>query len=604
MTDPLPPADVECDVLIVGSGASGLATAVTAATLGLQVLVVEKESLFGGTSCYSAGVVWIPGSRQARAAGLRDDPAAALAYLVGDGQGHTDVAKARVYVERAAEIMAWFEDHTHVSYHLSPLWPDYHQGVTGASPGGRSLGANPFDARRLGARLPQLRPPLATTTAFGGMMVGREDLIHFYSFMKSWRSMTVVARRCLRYARDRLSGYPRSTRLSNGNALVAMLAHSAFERGIDLWLESPVVGLLFDDGRAVGATVQTGGGARTVRARGGVVLASGGFPADEGLRRRYHRHVAAGKNHTSAAPPGNTGDGMRLATRAGAAVVEDQCHPAAWTPMSLVPQRDGAVVPFPHYNDRGKAGYIAVDRRGRRFISEALSYHDFVPAMIDACKGDDEVFSWLICDSRAIRDYGIGRAPPRPLSLQPYLRSGYLKKADSLDELARQCGIDAAGLRRTVERLNAGADQGIDAEFRKGADVYERFNGSRGHGPNPCVAAVRTAPFYAVKLLPGDIGTFIGLKTDPDARALDSSGQAIEGLYVVGNDAASFMGGAYPGAGITLGPALVFGHIAAQHVAQRLASRQSSTATQSTSTEMPASKAQMTVVRAGAGATR
>jgi succinate dehydrogenase/fumarate reductase flavoprotein subunit len=557
-------------VLIAGSGASGLATAITAAAMGLKVLVVEKEALFGGTTCYSAGVMWIPGSRQAQAAGLRDDPQTALAYLVGEGQGHTDAAKAGVYVERAAKTLAWFEDNTHVSYHLSPLWPDYHQGVAGASPGGRSLGANAFDARRLGARWQQLRPPLATTTLFGGMMVAREDLMYFYSFMKSWRSVRVVVQRGLRYLLDRLSGHPRSTRLSNGNALAAMLAQSAFERGVDLWLKSPVKELLFDAGRVVGAKVQTADGLRTVRARGGVVLAGGGFPADDTLRKRYYAHVAAGQNHQTAAPPGNTGDSFRMGTQAGVAVVDDPCHPAAWTPVSMVPQADGTLVPFPHYNDRGKAGYIAVDRRGRRFISESLSYHDFVPAMIKACQGDAEVSSWLICDSHAIRDYGLGRAPPRPMGVQPFVRSGYLKKASSLADLARQCGIDPAGLAQTVERLNAGADQGVDAEFHKGADIYERFNGSRGHTPNPCVGPVRHAPFYAVKLVPGDIGTFIGLKADTHARALDATGQAIEGLYVVGNDAASFMGGTYPGAGITLGPALVFGHIAAQHIGQRL----------------------------------
>ncbi len=570
MPDLQPGQDIEIDVLVAGSGASGLATAVTAAALGLKVLVVEKAAVYGGTSCYSAGVMWIPGSRQAQAAGLRDDPDAAFAYLVGEGAGRTDAAKSRVYVDRAAEVLAWFEDNTHVSYHLSPLWPDYHQGVPGASPGGRSLGANPFDARRLGEHLPGLRPPLATTTLFGGMMVGREDLVYFYSFMRSWRSVRVVAQRWLRYALDRLSGHRRSTRLSNGNALVAMLAQSAFERGVPLWLDSPVRELLVEGGRVVGASVQTPQGTCTVRARGGVVLACGGFPASDKLRKRYYGHVAAGQNHITAAPADNTGDGFQMGALAGAHVVDQQRHAAAWTPMSLVPQADGTQLPFPHYNDRGKAGYIAVDRRGRRFISESLSYHDFVPAMVQACRGDGEVCSWLVCDSRAIRAYGLGRAPPRPMSLKPFLRSGYLQRADSLDALARQCGIDPTGLRQTVERLNAGADQGVDAEFHKGADIYERFNGSRGHTPNPCVAPVRQAPFYAVKLLPGDIGTFIGLKTDPDARALDAAGRPIDGLYVVGNDAASFMGGTYPGAGITLGPALVFGHLAARHIHQRL----------------------------------
>ena len=560
---------VECDVLVAGSGAAGLAAAVTAAHEGARVIVVEKAPVFGGTSCFSAGLVWIPGSRQARAAGIQDDPADALRYLRGEGGDFLDEPKAEAYVRQAAEVFGWFEDHTHVSYHLSPLWPDYHQAVSGASRGGRSLGANPFDARRLGARIRDLRPPLASTTIFGGMMIGREDLVHFYGMSTSWQSRRVVVSRFLRYLQDRLTGHPRSTRLSNGNALVAMLALSAFERGVELRLSTPLKQLLVQDGRVSGAVVEGPEGPCEIRARGGVVLACGGFPADEALRRRYYAHVGAGKNHRTAAPAGNTGDALQLARQAGVALKEAQHQPAAWTPMSLVQQPDGSDVPFPHYNDRGKAGYIAVDRRGRRFISESRSYHDFVPAMIDACRDDAEVCSWVICDGRVIRQYGLGRVPPWPLPIGSFVRSGYLKRGQTLDELAQACGIDAAGLRQTVARLNVGAGRGIDEEFNKGADVYERFNGSRGHAPNPCVAPIETAPFYAVKVVPGDIGSFVGLQTDEHARALDAQRRPIEGLYVAGNDAGSFMGGTYPGAGITLGPALVFGHIAARHALQR-----------------------------------
>lgn len=561
---------IDCDVLVAGSGAAGLSAAVTAADQGARVILVEKAPVFGGTSCFSAGVVWIPGSRQARAAGIQDDPEAALQYLRGEGGPFLDEAKAQAYVQQAADIFAWFEDHTHVSYHLSPLWPDYHQGVEGASRGGRSLGANPFDARRLGERMAHLRPPLASTTILGGMMVGREDLVHYYGISGSWQSRVVVGKRVLRYLKDRLSGQQRGTRLSNGNALVGMLALSAFERGVDLRLSTPVEQLLLEGGRVSGALVQGVEGPCEIRARAGVVLACGGFPASAALRERYYAHVASGKNHRTAAPSANTGDGLLIASQAGVALKEAQHHPAAWTPMSLVPQADGSDVPFPHYNDRGKAGYIAVDRRGRRFISESRSYHDFVPAMINACRDDTEVFSWVLCDSRGMRQYGLGRVPPWPLPIDSFVSSGYLKRGESLEALAQACGIDAAGLKQTVARLNAGAGQGIDEEFNKGADVYERFNGSRGHTPNPCVAPIEAAPFYAVKVVPGDIGSFVGLQTDEHARALDAQSRPIEGLYVAGNDAASFMGGTYPGAGITLGPAMIFGHIAAKHALQRM----------------------------------
>lgn len=555
-----------CDVLVVGSGAAGFATAVTARRLGLDVVMLEKAGVFGGTTCSSAGVIWIPGSRQARAAGIADDPADVLTYLRAEGGNRLDGAKAEIYAHKAADILAWFEDNTHLAYALAPAWPDYHPTQPGGKAGGRSLGPRPFDGRTLGPRFAQLRPPLATTMILGGMMVGREDLPQFYSMTRSWRSALHVAGLFARYARDRLS-HPRGTRLSNGSALIAMLARSAFEAGVDLRLNAPLEDLRVAEGRVVGARVATPEGPLAIDARRAVVLATGGFPGNEALRRRFYGHVAAGRTHRTLAPADNTGDGLAAAGRAGARLVEDQRDPAAWTPVSLAPQPDGTTIPFPHFFDRGKAGYIAVDRRGRRFVNEAISYHDFVPAMIEACRDDDDVRCHLVCDHRAIRRYGLGMVPPAPGRLGPHVRSGYITRADTLRDLATACGIDPEGLGATVAAFNDGAARGEDPQFGKGSDVYQRFNGSAGQAPNPCLAPLTTPPFYAIRLVPGDIGTFIGLRTDARSRVLDADGAPIAGLYAVGNDAASFMGGTYPGAGITLGPALVFGHLAARDIA-------------------------------------
>jgi len=568
--------DLTCDVLIAGSGASGFAAAVTAAARGLDVLMVEKEPLFGGTTAYSAGVAWIPGSRQAQAAGIVDRSEAALDYLQSEGGNRLDRARAEIFVSRAAEALAWIEDNTHAQYMLSPGWPDYHPDSPGGSQGGRSLGPRPFDGRRLGARFEQLRPPLATMMIMGGMMIGREDLPAFYTMRRSARSALHVAKLTGRYLRDRALGYRRGTRLSNGNALVAALALSAFERGVRLELEAPIQELIIEGDTVRGAVIGTRDGSRRVIARGGVVLACGGFPGSDALRARFFDHARDGHAHRSAAPATNSGDGFLLGARAGVAVVADQKHAAAWTPVSLVPQPDGSSIPFPHFFDRGKAGVIAVDRRGARFCNEANSYHDFVPALVEACRGDDSIACHLICDADAIARSGLGRVPPKPGRVEPHVRSGYLQRADTLAALAAQCGIDAAGLEATVARLNAGAGRAVDEEFGRGSNAYQRFGGTIGHGPNPCVAPVAKPPFYAVKLIPGDIGTFIGLRTDAASRALDASGDAIEGLYAVGNDAASFMGGAYPGAGITIGPALVFGHLAALDIAERIGARNSS----------------------------
>ena len=250
-------------------------------------------------------------------------------------------------------------------------------------------------------------------------------------------------------------------------------------------------------------------------------------------------------------------------------MAEDVAYAAAWVPVSLVPQPDGSTLPFPHFYERGKPGYIAIDPAGRRFTNESASYHDFVPAMVEACRGGAETMSWLLTDHRAIRRYGMGAIGPAPLPLGPHLRNGYLLRADSWRELAARIGVESKTLEETIARFNANAAHGEDPDFGKGTDAYHRFNGDPTHTPNPCLAPLAKPPFYAMKMIPGDIGTFLGLRVDGSARVLDREGRPIEGLYAAGNDMTSVMGGTYPGAGITIGPALTFGYIAARHAAAR-----------------------------------
>ncbi len=568
MTAPTAHDPFDCDVLVVGSGAAGLAAAVKAASDGLTVTVLEKSEYFGGSTCYSAGMVWIPANRQAQAAGIVDSPDAAFAYLEAEGGERLQREAARVYVDHAADIMGWYEDNTHVKFALSAAWPDYHPAFPGSCPGGRALGPMPFDGRTLGARFAELRPPLATTMLFGGMMVGREDLTKFYTILKSWSSFVHVGKLFARFCVDRLS-YPRGTRLSNGNALIAALARSALERGVVILTQSPMTDVVLENGRVTGVKVKTRTRERVARARRGVLFASGGFPANDAIKRRFMPHLAAGKSQRTLTPSANAGDAFLVGERICIDVVADQTSPVSWTPVSLMPQPDGSTIPFPHFNDRGKAGYIAVDKRGKRFISEARSYHDFCPAMIKACANDPDVFCWVICDDRAVHQYGLGAAPPPPGRLDPHVRSGYIKRAPTLAALAEQCGIDAGGLKATVDRWNAGAARGIDEEFGKGTDVYERFNGSIGQKPNPCVAPITTGPFWAIRLIPGDLGSFAGLRADASARALDTNGGVVDGLYIAGNDAGAFMAGTYPGAGTSIGPAMVFGYVAATHMAAK-----------------------------------
>lgn len=560
-------ADITCDVLVAGSGAAGFATALTARGEGLDVLMVEKEPLFGGTTAYSAGVIWIPGNAAQAAAGLGDTPAKALDYLASHVGNRLDRAKAEAFVTRAGEMLAHFEREQLVAYTLVPTWADYHPDTPGGSQGGRSLAPDGFDGAKLGDWFDKLRPPIATMTVFGGMMVGRLDLPHVFNMTTSAKSAAHVAGMLAQHAVQRLT-HKRGTRLVNGNALVARLAYHAFARKIPLWLSSPIIEVISEDGKVVGAVVAREGKRVHVSARRGVVLACGGFPANDALTRQVYPHRVQGKNHQRLPPPGNTGDGLEVATGAGGYLDDNVHHPAAWAPVSLVPQADGSSIPFPHFFERGKPGYIAVDRRGRRFVNEAQSYHVFVPALAEACAGDPTVEAWIVCDHRAIRRFGLGALGPRPMRIAPYLKSGYIRRGETVAELATTCGLDPAQMQATVARFNSHAARGEDPEFHRGTDAYQRFNGAAGHAPNPCLAPLDRPPFYAVRVVPAELGTFAGIATNADAQVLGKSGRAIPGLYAVGNDAASVMGGTYPGAGITIGPGMTFGYIAGKHLAQ------------------------------------
>jgi succinate dehydrogenase/fumarate reductase flavoprotein subunit len=553
---------VACDVLVAGSGVAGFTAALKLHAQGRKVIMVEKEPLFGGTSAYSAGMPWIPANAAARAKG--DSIEKALTYLRAEAGNRLDQARAEAFLANCNDAIEFLEANSAVRFTAQPVWADYHPDAPGAAAELRGMLPGVFDGRRLGKRFSELRPPLASMMIFGRMMVGREDLPHLFNMRRSASSALHCARIVARYCWDR-TRYRRGTRLANGNSLVASLAVATFERGIPLWLSSPLKRLLQEGGAVTGAIVQNGGGEVEVRTRAAVVLACGGLPWNEGFRASHFPHVKRGKKHVSAAPRGNTGDGIRAALEAGGRFDDSASQPAPWAPISLVPQPDGPPVPFPHFIDRAKPGVIIVDRRGKRFANEAVSYHDFVPRMIEACRNDREVETFVIADHSTFRKYGLGAAPAAPAPYRTFLRSGYLMRGDSLEALASKAGIDPAGLAATVGNFNRHAEHGEDPEFGKGGDAYQRFNGDRRHGPNPCVGPIKTAPFYAVMLVPGDLGTFMGLKTDSRGRVLGEV-DPIPGLYAVGNDAASVFAGSYPGPGATIGPAITFAYLAASDI--------------------------------------
>ncbi|ACC75159.1 FAD-dependent oxidoreductase [Paraburkholderia phymatum] len=550
---------LECDVLVLGSGAGGLSAAVTAAAQGLRVIVAEKEDVFGGTTAWSGGWMWIPRNPLATRAGIREDIDAPRTYLKSELGGQFDADKATALLERGPEMIEFFERHTAMRFIDGNRVPDFHT-TPGAATGGRSVCAMPFDGKELGPLLHKLREPLSVMTIKGMALASGQDLAHFYRATRSVKSALYVTRRLTAFAWQKLR-HGRSMHLVNGNALVARLLKSAADRNVDLRTRAKAIGLLRDDARVTGARVEIDGVVHEVRASRGVVLACGGFPHDVARRASTFAYTPSGKEHWSPAPRSNTGDGIRLGESIGGHFNDSLDAPAAWAPVSLVPQRGGDVA-FAHLIERAKPGVIAVTRAGQRFVNEASSYHDFISALLGTTPRGEEVCAWLICDHRFQRRYGLGFSKPVPFPVSSYVNSGYLKRGATLAELAKVCGIDAQGLENTISAYNTYAKDGFDPQFHKGSTPYNRVQGDATHGPNPCLAPIESGPFYAVKLLPGSLGTFAGLATDANARVLDRNDHAIAGLYAVGNDSASMMGGCYPSGGITLGPAMTFGYLA------------------------------------------
>ncbi len=557
------------DVLVVGTGASGMAAAVTAAAKGLKVLVVEKAPVYGGTTARSGGWLWVPGTHLATEQGLTEPQGAARAYLQDQAGTHFDPERVDAFIHNGPKAIEFFTRNTCVQFDMPPVFPDYHAEAPGGLPGGRSMVTRPFDGRELGDRVRQLAPPVPELTVFGMMLGSGKELWHFLRAFKSLESFLFVARRLGKHLLDVLR-HGRGMTLTNGNALAGRLAKAGMDLGIPVWLSSPVTRLVQEGERVVGAIVQHEGREVEVRAARGVVLACGGFPHDIERRRALFPHTPTGREHYTPSPEPNTGDGLRLAESAGGWVDPTIPNAAAWCPTSLVPRKDGTQGVMPHFIDRAKPGVIAVTADGRRFANEALSYHDFVQDLVKACKarGQSDFSAWLVCDHKHLREYGLGAAAPFPLPIGRHLRSGYLKQGATLAELARVIGVPADTLAQQVETFNRDAATGVDSQFAKGSTAYNRYQGDSLVKPNPCMAPITQGPFYAIRIVIGEIGTFAGLATDASCRVITRDRRVVPGLYAVGNDAASIMGGNYPGAGITLGPAITFGYVAGMTLAQ------------------------------------
>lgn len=540
------------DLVVIGAGAAGMAAAATGALHGLGVLLLEATPYVGGTSALSAGSVWVPNTHLAK----DDDPDAAARYL-DTVVGNWSRAEMRAaFLAHGPEMVAALNKAGALELAPYPYHPDYLSEMPGAVTSGRALGATTFDGRKLGRHFGLLRPPLPEFTIFGGMMVDRTDINHLLNAVRKPKSFLHAAGLILRHAWDRISA-PRGRRLVMGNALTGRLLAYILAQGVTIRTGVMVREILIEDGRAVGVVVD----GERILARRGVIVSTGGFSHNAKLREKlYPRPVA---KH-SAVPESNAGGGVELLLAAGGHFDAEHANAAFWAPASVRQRRDGSRAVFPHFVlDRAKPGVIAVDGEGKRFVDESTSYQRFVEGMYRA----GAIPCHLVCNGEFIRRYGLGVIRPMTRNLKPWVEEGYLKTGRSIEDLAKAIGADPAALADSFARNDRFATQGRDPDFDRGASRYARNLGDPAHKPNPCLGPMGEGPYYALEIHPADIGTSAGIETDAEARVLGADGTPIEGLYTAGNDMASVMGGTYPGPGITIGPAMTFGYVAARHAA-------------------------------------
>jgi 3-oxosteroid 1-dehydrogenase len=553
------PWDVETDVLVAGSGAAAFTAGLLAAAHGARTLVVEKSELYGGTSATSGGVIWIPATRLAVEADHPDSPEEAFAYVRALSDANVPDARIWAFVRRGREMVEWLLQHTRVRLRAHP-YADYHPEMPGGKPGWRSLEALPLHSSELGGEFERLRPPHPAVQFLGRVSWTLEETGTLLFRTPGWvlTALTIFGNYFLDFP-QRLHSR-RDRRLTLGNALLARLKLSFDQAGGELWLSSPLLELIRENGRVTGAVIEHAGKRVRVAARRGIVLAAGGFERNAAMRAQFLPQSP--EPRWSGSQTNNTGDGILAATRIGAATLNMD---SAWwgTSMSLPGEERARLMAF----ERALPGAIIVNGNGERYMNEAASYHIAGQEMLRNDSAQTRTIpSLMLFDATWRRSYPLGpMIPDLPDFVQPANFRSVLVRADSWEELARKTQLPPERLRASIERFNEHARRGVDPDFKRGESAYDRYYGDPKVKPNPTLRALETPPFYALPVYPGDIGTNGGLATNEHAQVLEESGEPIAGLYAAGNMAATVMGHSYPAAGATLGPGMTFGYIAARH---------------------------------------
>ncbi len=556
------------DVLVVGSGGGGMTAALTARAAGLDALVIEKSAHFGGSTALSGGGIWVPGAPAQRREGYAPSPDGVVEYLRNITDGLVSEARIRQYVESAPQMLDFLEKLSGwLEFVWKPGYADYYPELPGGSELGSTINVPPIDLRKLGPDEQTLLQPLALAPK--GIWLGPKELRSFYRIRQSWAGKGVLLKLIARMVRARMLG---ERMAAIGQSLAARLRLAMRDSGIPLWLDSPMVELLTDAGGSVtGALVERAGARQRIGARRAVILASGGFDHDLAWRKEQLPVI---EQDWSFGNPAAMGDGIRAGERVGAAT--DLLDEAWWFPAIQWP--DGRMQFM--LNERMMPAQFIVNGAGRRFINEAAPYMDFGHAMIEGqMSGVTHIPCWLITDHRSWNRYVIGghlpipKVPGAPVPTgrkvpAAWLDSGVVKAATSWDGMAAKIGVPAHELAETARRFNELAHKGHDDDFNRGDSVYDNYYGDPTL-PNPNLYPLGDPPYYAFRIVLGDLGTSGGLRVDEHARVLRPDDTVVRGLYAVGNTSAPVMGRSYAGAGATIGPAMTFGFVAAKHAAQQ-----------------------------------
>ncbi|ROZ89177.1 FAD-dependent oxidoreductase [Gordonia sp. OPL2] len=559
------------DIVVIGSGAAGISAALTAAKQGQSVVVLEKDRYLGGTSAISGGWAWVPGTREGIARG--DSRADIETYIRTLAKDSYNPEAVQTFLDEVPNAMTFLTDEAGVDFVLPETAPDYQMDAPGARKGGRAVTVAKTDGRVLGDDRLRVQPYLYPYTVFGYMPEIGDDIATFLRANRSPKAFAYVMRRILKCWWE-TAAHKRGYDRTNGNALMTSMVAAARRLCIPMITEAPVLRILIGDDGVANGVVVGGTHKSTVHARLGVVIAAGGFTGDAELRKRVFPHDRYGDNHVTPTR-GHDGDSYRLAAAVGGVLDASPHQPASWGPVTVWKSLRGQDRIFPHLRAFGLPGLIAINRHGERFANESFSYHDFGVQMLADSDGERETYGWIIADRKAMHTYGIGYAKPWPMPTWYYEKVGYLTSAPTLSELAAKVGVPADRLEATVADFNDGAARGEDPRFGRGSNWFHHFKGDLDHTPNPNLEVLDRAPFYAVRIQMGDLGSYAGLAVNRRSEVITGDGTPIPGLYAVGTAAVSVFGGGYPGYGANIGPALVFGYQVGRDIAAHTAERES-----------------------------